>query len=159
MAERLLVVVLGSPKHLAQELASARDRGLRVIDGWSGGEGDVCTGIVARSEEAAAALLAAVAGAGLVVDAWAPDELVDRLCDDLRRFGRIDVLTPASPLRPRLTRVQRELLREIAGGRTLGEASRQLGITRRTADRRLAEARAVLGVDTTAEAVVAFSRL
>jgi DNA-binding CsgD family transcriptional regulator len=159
VSERPLVVVLGSAAHLAQELVSARENGLRLVDGWWGGEGDVCTGVVARPEDAAAALLAAVGGAGLVADVRAPDDLVDRFCDDLRRFGRVEVLTPASPLRPRLTKTQSELLRLVAGGRTVGEAARELGITRRTADRRLAEARTVLGVDTTAEAVVAFSRV
>jgi hypothetical protein len=39
---------------------------------------------------------------------------------------------------------------------TLGEAAAELGLSRRTADRRLAAARAMLGVATTAEALVAF---
>lgn len=155
MASHPLVVVLGSPAHLADELSAAQEAGLRIVTGWSGGAGDVCTGAITGHEDAAAALLAVVAGAGLVADVDASDELIDRLCDDLRRFGRVDVLTPASPRRPALTRLQRQLLAALADGRTLGAAAQELGLSRRTADRRLAEARAVLGVETTAEAIVA----
>lgn len=154
--ERPLVLVLDSPPHLADELAAVQERGFRIAQGWSGGPGDVCTGTVAAPEEAAGALLAVVAGAGLVVALEAPDELVDRFCDDLRRFGRVDVLTPKSARRPALTRQQRELLALLADGRTLGEAAQSLGLPRRTADRRLADARTALGVGTTAEAIVAF---
>jgi DNA-binding NarL/FixJ family response regulator len=151
-----LVVVLDSPPHLADELSAAREQGFQVVPGWGGGVGDVCTGTVVGAEDAAAALLAVVAGAGLVADVDAPDELVDRLCDDLRRFGRVDVRTPASPRRPSLTRLQRELLTALAAGRTLAAAAQELELPRRTADRRLAEARAALGVETTAEAIVVF---
>ncbi|MEW6583391.1 MAG: LuxR family transcriptional regulator [Actinomycetota bacterium] len=154
-----LVVVLGSPPHVADELAAAGERGLRVVEGWSGGAGDVCTGLVGHADDAAAALLAVIAGAGLVAEvATADGELVARLCDDLRRFGHVEVLTPESPRRPALTRLQRDLLRMIAEGTTLGSAASALGLPRRTADRRLAEARAALGVATTAQAVVAFRR-
>ena len=84
--------------------------------------------------------------------------LTDRLCDDLRRLGVLEVLTADSPRRPSLTRVQRELLEALAAGKTLGEAASEVGLPRRTADRRLADARAALGVDTTAAAIVAYSR-
>lgn len=150
------MIVLGSPPHLADELVASRESGFRVVDAWSGGPGDVCTGTVASAEDAAAALLAVVAGAGLVAALEAPEELVDRLCDDLRRFGRVDVLTATTTRRPSLTRQQRELLALLASGRTLGEAAQTLGLPRRTADRRLADARTALGVGTTAEAIVAF---
>ncbi len=156
MAPQPLAVVLGSPAHLADELSAAAAAGLRIVAGWAGGVGDVCTGRIGGPEDAAAALLAVVAGAGLVADVDASDELVDRLCDDLRRFGRVDVLTATSPRRPALTSLQRELLATLAAGRTLGTAARELGLPRRTADRRLAEARAALGVKTTAEALIAF---
>jgi DNA-binding CsgD family transcriptional regulator len=41
----------------------------------------------------------------------------------------------------------------LSDGFTLGEASARLGISRRTADRRLADARRALGAERTAEAV------
>jgi DNA-binding NarL/FixJ family response regulator len=48
----------------------------------------------------------------------------------------------------------RTVLEHVAGGASISEAAARLGISRRTATRRLAAARASLGVDTTAEAVV-----
>ena len=47
------------------------------------------------------------------------------------------------------------LLRLMVDGATLGDAARALHLSRRTADRRLAEARRVLGVRSTTEALVA----
>jgi DNA-binding CsgD family transcriptional regulator len=49
---------------------------------------------------------------------------------------------------------QRQLLRLLADGLSVAEAAAFLHLSRRTAERRLAEARAVLGVATTAEAVL-----
>jgi DNA-binding CsgD family transcriptional regulator len=58
-----------------------------------------------------------------------------------------------------LTAEERDLLALLADGQTLGAAARSLHLSRRTADRRLAGARAKLGVASTAEAVVAFTRI
>jgi DNA-binding CsgD family transcriptional regulator len=52
-----------------------------------------------------------------------------------------------------LTSDARALLSLLSDGLTLGEASARLGISRRTADRRLADARRALGAERTAEAV------
>lgn len=49
----------------------------------------------------------------------------------------------------------RLLLAALAGGLSVAAAAERLCISRRTADRRLSEARCVLGVSTTAEAVAA----
>lgn len=153
-----LVVVIDSPLHVADALAAAREDGARIVESWNGGVGDVCTGRISTPEDAAAALLAVVAGASLVVSATASDELTDRFCDDLRRLGRLEIFRASSPRRPALTRVQRDLLGLLAEGHTLGEAAATLGLPRRTADRRLADAREALGVETTAEAIVAYTR-
>ena len=156
-----LVVVEGAPAALADALAEARDAGRTVVSGWTlprAGERVVCTGIVASAEDAAAALLAVVAGAGVIVDARAPRDVVDRLCDDLRRLGRLDHRTASTPRAPRLTPQERALLDLLLEGRTLGEAARRLHLSRRTADRRLAAVRRAFGVTTTAEALVAASR-
>jgi len=53
----------------------------------------------------------------------------------------------------------RHLLRLLADGWTLGEAASELGLSRRTADRRLDAARRELGTATTAEAVARARRL
>jgi DNA-binding NarL/FixJ family response regulator len=47
----------------------------------------------------------------------------------------------------------RAILRRLASGQTLGQAAAELGLSRRTADRRLARARRALGADRTVVAV------
>jgi DNA-binding CsgD family transcriptional regulator len=60
--------------------------------------------------------------------------------------------TPASvPLRDH----HRRLLAALAAGETVAAAAEGMSISRRTAARRLSEARSLLGVNTTAEAVAA----
>jgi DNA-binding NarL/FixJ family response regulator len=157
---RPLVVVEGSDAAFVDALAEVRAAGWDVVSGWGGRAGGVCTGVVASAEDAAAALLAVVAGAGLVVDARAEREIVDRLCEDLRRLGRLDHRIGESARRPRLTVDELAIVDLLLEGLTLGEAARRLSLARRTADRRLAAARSKLGVRTTAEAlaVVASNR-
>jgi DNA-binding CsgD family transcriptional regulator len=53
----------------------------------------------------------------------------------------------------------RALIGRIALGDTLGQAARALHLSRRTADRRLAEARRALGVDRTVVAIASAHRL
>ncbi len=116
----------------------------------------VRVGRVANAEDAATAVLCAVAGADLVVDAAAPREVIDRLCDDLRRLGEVEHRIGPPP--SGLDADQRSLLALLLGGATLGQAARELHLSRRTADRRLAAARAALGARTTSEAVAAAAR-
>ena len=127
--------------------------GARVVSGWRARPGPVvCVGRVETADDAANAVLAAVAGARLVVEADAPRDVVDQLCDDLRRIGALDhrVGPPSGPV---LSKEERALLEQLMSGASLGEAARALHISRRTADRRLAAARAALGARTTAEAL------
>jgi DNA-binding NarL/FixJ family response regulator len=144
----------------ADALAEVAADGARIVSGFREGAGGdaVCTGVVADNADAEAALLAAVSGSGLVVDATAPRDVIDRLCSDLRTLGPVEHRL-ARRVRPALTREQRELLALLAEGLSLGEAADRLHLSRRTADRRLAAARAALGVATTVEAVAAFTRL
>lgn len=116
----------------------------------------------ADEASASAALLAALDGTRLVVHASAPRAVVDRLCDDLRRLARVDLVDASTHLpsprtaadaRPVLPESGAELLDALAAGRTLGQAAASLGLSRRTADRRLAAARDALGARSTAEAV------
>jgi DNA-binding CsgD family transcriptional regulator len=112
----------------------------------------VCVGRVANVADAGHAVLAAVRGARLVISAEAPRDVIDQLCDDLRRLGDLDHRVGPSPT-PGLSAEQRALLAHLLAGATLGQAARTLHLSRRTADRRLAAARAALGARTTAEAL------
>src|SRR5437899_2107313 len=64
--------------------------------------------------------------------------------------ARPPVSVPAAALEPD----RRRLLALLAGGATVDEAARQLHVSRRTAQRWLAQIRSSLGVATTAAAVV-----
>lgn len=101
-------------------------------------------------------MLAAVAGAGLIVRVTASREVTDRLLDDLRRLGPVEHRL-SEPTRVPLTFEQRALLDLLSNGATLGSAATRLRLSRRTADRRLTEARRALGAATTAEALVAYA--
>jgi DNA-binding NarL/FixJ family response regulator len=154
---RPLIVVEGSDSVVADAVGEVIGHGWTVVPGWwtpDKGERVVCTGVVASAEDAAGALLAAVGGAGLVVAGRADRDVLDRLCDDLRRLGRLDHRTATTPRQPRLTTGERALAELLLEGLTLGEAARRLSLSRRTADRRIASVREKLGVDTTTEALV-----
>lgn len=111
--------------------------------------------VVADEGQAAEAVLAALRGLGLLVDARAERSLVDRLCDDLRRLGPLDHRVEQGPV---LTEEQHALLALLADGSTLGAAAQALHLSRRSADRRLAAAREVLAAETTSAAVAAYRR-
>jgi DNA-binding CsgD family transcriptional regulator len=112
-------------------------------------------GVVATPADAAHAVLAALAGDGLLIAARAERDVIDRLCDDLRRLGPVDHrLGGEDTSPPALSDEQRELLRLLLAGHTLGQAAGLLHISRRTADRRLAGVRRSYGVTSTAEALL-----
>lgn len=116
----------------------------------------LCTGEVATSEDAAAAVLAAARGAGVVAHAGEDGELVERFYEDLCRFGSVEYVSPreSTSASSVLDDEQGRLLQLLGEGFRLGDAAHELHISRRTADRRLAAARRALAVSTTAEAVV-----
>ena len=69
---------------------------------------------------------------------------------------RLEAATLAAPAQPqRAARTGNPLLDLLVQGRTVTEAAAALGMSRRTANRRLAELRSELGVDTTIEAAAA----
>jgi DNA-binding CsgD family transcriptional regulator len=121
----------------------------------------VCVGVVDDHASAGQALLAVLGGAGLVVEARADRATVDRLVDDLRRLGPVDhrVVESVAASGPEVSIEARAIIGLLAMGLSLGEAARVLGLARRTADRRLAEARRGLGVTRTTEAVARARRL
>lgn len=151
-------VVAERARAVAVATARAQFRGLTPVHGWSAAApGLVCCGGVRCAEDAAAAVLAALAGAELIIDAsglTGEPAMIDQLCDDLRRLGTVvhhtaDDRDPAEALDDD----QLELLVLLARGRSLGQAAADLHLSRRTADRRLAAARDALGVRATVQAV------
>jgi DNA-binding CsgD family transcriptional regulator len=99
-----------------------------------------------------------IGGSGVLINARLDSVVLDRLLEDLRHMGPVEHRRVLSPI-PRITDDGRLILRLLAEGMTLGEAAAELDIPRRTADRRLAEARRALGVERTAEAVARARRL
>jgi DNA-binding CsgD family transcriptional regulator len=150
------LIVVEDAAALADELADVREAGFEAVSGWEVPPRDrvVCSGEVSTPADAAAVLLAVVRGAGVVAMVRTDRSLVAQLCDDLRRFGPVEYRRGGGTRRDRLRGDERKLLELLAAGSKVGEAATALGLSRRTAVRRLAAARAKLGVTTTAEAVV-----
>src|SRR5699024_5125000 len=113
----------------------------------------VCVGIVDDEGGAAAAVTALLRGTGLAgfVGLTGPSRL--RFLEDLHRTGQVAVTgsgdgAPGGPGPdggPALDDDQRELLRMLAAGATVEEAAQARHLSRRTANRRLADARRALG--------------
>jgi DNA-binding CsgD family transcriptional regulator len=134
------------------ELAAA---GIPVVHGFDQARaGSTCAGPVSDERSAERAVLAALAGAHLVVVATAPRELVDMLCEDLRRLGTLDHrLGDTAEQIAAVGPAELAILERLLAGDTLGRAAAALHLSRRTADRRLATARRSLGASSTAEAL------
>lgn len=157
-----LVVVEGptvAHDHAIAELAAA---GWTIVDGFAPpmrpGR-SVRSGPIGERSDAEAALLIALGGEGLVVLATASRDIIDRLVDDLRRLGPVEhrIGQPETP--PPIPPEARAILGLLAEGHSLGEAATILGLSRRTADRRLSEGRQALGVERTTEAIARAKRL
>jgi DNA-binding NarL/FixJ family response regulator len=168
-AEPQPFLVLTQRRLRAAAEADLTGRGWRVVTGFAlaGMDFDVrearlvCAGPVATAEDRQAALIAAVRGAGLLVLLpEAPIDGDDEFVADLERLAvsagasgvdwRHDGATPQG-----LSDETMALLRALADGATVAEAARRLHMSLRGAHRRLAAARAALGVSTTQQAVVA----
>lgn len=157
-----LIVVEGDARAFEVAVAQAGRAGWLVRPGWhvpAPAHRVVLAGPVRDRAEAAAALVAAVAGAGLVVHALAPRDVVDMLCEDLRRLGRLDHRLPGGSPAVDFDATERALLDLLLDGASVTTAADRLHISRSTADRRLAAIRERLGVASTAQAVVAYRRL
>lgn len=157
-----LVIVEGPPAAFERARHEVAMAGWVVVTGFSGPRRPgavVRVGVVATESDAAASLLAALGGAGLVVHAEAARSVVDRLVDDLRRLGPVDHRNGVQMEPPTVGAEARAILGLLAEGHTLGEAAAILGLARRTADRRLAEGRRALGTDRTTEAIARARRL
>ncbi len=139
-------------------------------DGWAVVDGldarpplarAVLAGEVATPRDATSALLAALDGYGLLLLLTADTDTRERLIDDLRRVGPVEhreAALTAAPGPEELSEDGRAILALLAEGYTLGEAAARLALSRRTADRRLSEARQALGVTRTTEAIAIAAR-
>jgi DNA-binding NarL/FixJ family response regulator len=126
-------------------------------------------GRIADPDTAELALMAAARGAGIVAIADAAAEIGRALLADLARIGPVstdaDADLSTAPAddgagnSPQLAPEQRALLERLANGETIAAAAAAEFLSLRTANRRIAEAREVLGVRTTREAVLAYLRL
>jgi DNA-binding NarL/FixJ family response regulator len=159
-----LIVIEAPPGAVDRAAADLRAAGHELRQGFKGPAPRlrpcVRVGVVADAADAADALLAAIAGAGLLVEASADRVTIDRLVDDLRRLGPVDhrILDAPDP-GPAVPAEARAILGMLAEGYSLGEAAAILGLARRTADRRLEAARQALGVTRTTEAIARARRL
>jgi DNA-binding CsgD family transcriptional regulator len=156
-----VVIEGGAPDALERACAEMTARGLRVVRAFSAaGPGTAFAGEITGERGAQQAVLAALAGAHLVVVATAAREVTDMLCEDLRRLGALDhrVGGPDTAVHG-LGDTERALLEHLLRGDSLGQAALALHLSRRTADRRLAAARQALGAATTAEALAIAVRI
>jgi DNA-binding CsgD family transcriptional regulator len=126
----------------------------------------VLFGRVADLDTAELALLAAARGAGVVAIADPASATGRALLADLARIGPVSTDpdleegdAEAAAGRPQLAPEQRALLDRLANGETIAAAAAAEFLSLRTANRRIAEAREVLGVRTTREAVLAYLRM
>jgi DNA-binding NarL/FixJ family response regulator len=152
--------------------------------GWSTREGFALTeaqwdvadarlalfGRITDADTAELALMAAARGAGIVAITDAAGDIGRALLADLGRIGPVSTdpdaelgTDPAEdgggPGGPQLAPEQRALLERLANGETIAAAAAAEFLSLRTANRRIAEAREVLGVRSTREAVMAYLRL
>lgn len=160
------LMVLRDADEVRASARRLREGGHRVQDGFAlddepfalGGARLLCAGRVDDLAAAAAALVAAVRGAGLLVDLALEDEIAADFLEDLGRIGAVTFGVAPSEARdqaPALAGEARLLLELLADGATIPDAARQLYISVRTAERRVGDARKALGVRTTAEAIAA----
>lgn len=163
-AGRPPLIVVDAADRLDATADRLRSDGWRIADDLRAPPLDlartVVRGVIDRPELVEAAVLVAAWGGGLLV---AVDGLAEharhRLLDDLGRIGPVDRSSAAVPLATDPAENDGlRLLELIAEGRSLGEAARELSLSRRTADRRLAAARGALGVESTTAAIAALSR-
>jgi hypothetical protein len=169
-----------APRHVVASGGDAESVTRRLSrDGWLVREGfalpdpawDVTSarlilyGRVADRETLQLAVLAAARGAGIVAVCDSDSPVGRALIDDLSRLGAVH-LGPGGQPAPadagdtvaELVPEQRALLDRLAAGDTIAAAAAAEFLSLRTANRRIAEARALFGVRTTREAVLAYLR-
>jgi DNA-binding NarL/FixJ family response regulator len=112
----------------------------------------VITASVTQEEAMRAVLVAAARGCSVVVDVRLDEDATAGFVEDLGRI--IEVRPSGTPAR--LDSEHRALMERLATGQTLVEAALQLGWSRRTATRRLSDAKRRLAASSTATAIRVF---
>jgi DNA-binding NarL/FixJ family response regulator len=168
-----------APRHVVATPADA-DTVLRRLrrDGWAVRDGFalpdpawdvtgaklVLHGRITDPDTLQLAVLAAARGAGIVATCDIESPLGRALLDDLGRLGSVrqgpgpDPAEDGADAVADLVPEQRALLDRLAAGDTIAAAAAAEFLSLRTANRRIAEARALFGVRTTREAVLAYLR-
>jgi hypothetical protein len=128
----------------------------------------VLYGRVVDVDTAQLAVHAAARGAGVVAIADESSDVGRALLGDLRRLGPVtrdpeqepvtSSVVESSAAGPALLPEQRALLDRLANGETIAAAAAAEYLSLRTANRRIAQARDMLGVRTTREAVLSYLR-
>ncbi len=107
-------------------------------------------GVIRDEHDRDAVLLALARGADVVIAIELPAEERAALLDDIARIA--DVREAGA-----LTADERAVVDGLVEGRTLTDVARSLGMSRRTATRRLAAAKVAFGAATTMELILAVS--
>jgi DNA-binding NarL/FixJ family response regulator len=157
------LIVVEHDKVAFRGIASELERSaFRLHHGWDPPQPSrsdllVCVGDVCTRDETAAALYSAVSGHGVLAHVPHTRAELATFIDDLARVGPVEFRSSMMGAdisdEPHLDGDERDLLRLLAHGQTIAEAGADLHISLRTANRRLARARARLGAASTAEAV------
>ena len=115
----------------------------------------ICEGIIDDVDAAQAAIVAVARGVGLSIAVSLAAGPRQRFLEDLHKVaGIVDVVAPdGTPAAVTIGELHGRLLDALAAGATVTAAAAQLNVSRRTANRLLAEARDALGIQTTAAAV------
>jgi DNA-binding CsgD family transcriptional regulator len=165
-----------APRHVVATTGDA-DTVLRRLarEGWTAREGFalpdptwdvtgaqlVLHGRISDQHALQLAVLAAARGAGIVAVCDAESTIGRALVDDLARLGPVHQGVGADANHNTVADLipeQRALLDRLASGDTIAAAAAAEFLSLRTANRRIAEARALFGVRTTREAVLAYLR-
>ncbi|MEH1124204.1 LuxR family transcriptional regulator [Micromonospora sp. CPCC 206061] len=152
-------------RRLARAGWSTREGFALTDGGWDvAGARLVLYGRVPDLETVHLVVMAAARGAGVVAITDAVGDVGRALVADLGRLGPVYRAADADPepgegdLVGQLVPEQRALLERLANGETIAAAAAAEFLSLRTANRRIAQARQLLGVRTTREAVLAYLR-
>lgn len=162
MADIRRLVVTSDAARAASVAQELRATGWRILHGWRPPlvvgwtlvqDRIVCLGEIRGRADAADAVVMAARGAGVLAIVRCDPATLALLVDDLRQLDEPELdLELTASTSTALDADQLGILRLVASGATVTEAAQALHLSRRTAARRLADARKRLGVATTVEA-------